>query len=548
VALDLSRMSLVFRPVTGADHEAVVSLEKASYPADEAATPEKLRFRIENAPHLFRVLEHVEGSAREIIGFVCATATDKTVLTEESMSAHIKEGGRSVAIHSVVVAEKWRRKGLAKHMLGLYKAQLAESEECILYERVLLITHKENAGLYASCGFQMVGLSEVHHGSQPWYEMSYDLQKARRQDNEALGLPRVLYVNAFSGVDGVAGNPACVVLLRATPLPLTSDTLFPPVEQMSSFAAEMKQPATAFVSPLVENPSFAAVRFFNAAGGPIPLCGHASLAIAHALWSSGLVPRVQTSATLLTASGVQVKLTANKPACGNTPGSNGSYAIDLVAAPPSLLPVELLNSQVLPALAEALGVDAGLIRPTGALASHLGASAPDGAKGVSFIGLNANNDVTVAVSADVFAAMAPNHDLLLQKAFKGTRIVSITTKAEKEGSEGLWPAEGPQTGFKASDKWWSSRSSRGFDVVSRCFNALGEDPVCAAAHAGIAAYWFGELKSASLSCFQSSSLGGLLLADYDAERGIIRLNGGADTFLSGRMTAEHYSKLTMAKH
>jgi hypothetical protein len=49
----------VFRPVEEDDLPAVIALEQHSYPADEAASPERIRLRAMRARNLFRVLVDV---------------------------------------------------------------------------------------------------------------------------------------------------------------------------------------------------------------------------------------------------------------------------------------------------------------------------------------------------------------------------------------------------------------------------------------------------------------------------------------------------------
>jgi predicted PhzF superfamily epimerase YddE/YHI9 len=69
-----------------------------------------------------------------------------------------------------------------------------------------------------------------------------------------------------------AGNPAAVVLLETSPEP----------EWMQSVAAEMNLSETAFVVP--RGPAELSLRWFTPAV-EVPLCGHATLATAHVLWS-----------------------------------------------------------------------------------------------------------------------------------------------------------------------------------------------------------------------------------------------------------------------
>jgi PhzF family phenazine biosynthesis protein len=85
----------------------------------------------------------------------------------------------------------------------------------------------------------------------------------------------LLQIDAFTN-EPFAGNPAAVCLLdRARP-----------ATWMQAVAAEMNLAETAFVVP-AEGNSFH-LRWFTPAA-EVPLCGHATLASAHALWETGRV-------------------------------------------------------------------------------------------------------------------------------------------------------------------------------------------------------------------------------------------------------------------
>src|SRR5689334_15120253 len=87
---------------------------------------------------------------------------------------------------------------------------------------------------------------------------------------------RMFVVDAFTG-EAFAGNPAGVCLLEG------------PADEgwMLKVAAEMRHSETAFVRP-AENGEFH-LRWFTPAV-EVRLCGHATLAAAHALFTSGTVP------------------------------------------------------------------------------------------------------------------------------------------------------------------------------------------------------------------------------------------------------------------
>lgn len=78
-------LALSFRRVPLTDANAAFDIERASYPADEAATLEKLKMRLQEAPEYFWGGYDSSGVLR---GFVCGTLTASATLTEESMSTH----------------------------------------------------------------------------------------------------------------------------------------------------------------------------------------------------------------------------------------------------------------------------------------------------------------------------------------------------------------------------------------------------------------------------------------------------------------------------
>lgn len=93
--------------------------------------------------------------------------------------------------------------------------------------------------------------------------------------------PILLHIDAFTQTP-FAGNPAAVCLL-----PPASDDAW-----KQKLAAEMNLAETAFVETLQSAPTsnHFGLRWF-APLAEVPLCGHATLASAHALWEEGLVPR-----------------------------------------------------------------------------------------------------------------------------------------------------------------------------------------------------------------------------------------------------------------
>lgn len=95
----------------------------------------------------------------------------------------------------------------------------------------------------------------------------------------------ILHIDAFA-VEAFKGNPAAVCLLDETR----------PAGWMRNVAAEMNLSETAFVVPRTGEPDEGEydLRWFTPAI-EVPLCGHATLASAHALWETGRLVETQAA-------------------------------------------------------------------------------------------------------------------------------------------------------------------------------------------------------------------------------------------------------------
>ncbi len=113
------------------------------------------------------------------------------------------------------------------------------------------------------------------------------------------------HVDAFTALP-FRGNPAVVCLLAAPR----------PVRWLQAVAAEMNVSETAFVQPLA---GAFRLRWFTPAV-EIDLCGHATLAAAHVLWSERIVPsarelRFHTRSGVLTAVRAGERIELDFPGC-----------------------------------------------------------------------------------------------------------------------------------------------------------------------------------------------------------------------------------------
>lgn len=160
-----------FRNASVQDINEIASIESQGYPPDEAATLDSLQFRQREAPEAFMVAHrHDQDKGGSIEGYVCGTCTDSSKLQHESMSNHVPHG-KTLCIHSVCVRDNLKRRGLGSAMLETYlkhmPGALPHVKECRLICKEHLI------GFYREAGFQLEGRSDVVHGKDPWYELSY---------------------------------------------------------------------------------------------------------------------------------------------------------------------------------------------------------------------------------------------------------------------------------------------------------------------------------------------------------------------------------------
>lgn len=289
--------------------------------------------------------------------------------------------------------------------------------------------------------------------------------------SESNGIP-VLVIDAFT-TEPFHGNSAGVVLLEKPR----------PENWMQAFAAEMKHAETAFLVP--EEGGFH-LRWFTPVL-EVDLCGHATLASAHALWETGTL-EAGHEARFRTRSG---PLTAKQTREG--------IEMDFPAQPPS--PVEECSL-------ESGGTDL-----VGQVVGHAlsGAVCEAIFKGLGargrYVGWSGSDYLVELDSESAVRALEPDFKFL---APIGTRGVIATA---------------------ASD-------SPEYDFVSRFFApavGIDEDPVTGSAHCCLGPYWGAKLGKEKLVGYQASARGGTVRVALRGER--VGLIGKAVTVLRGTIAA-----------
>ncbi len=372
-------VNFLFRNVCPTDLAEIIALEKESYPKDEAASRSQLQYRQHHAASFFRcaVIMDFDNSCTtvsedinnmdnnstslngigQLIGFVTATRCHS--FDEESMKVH-DPMGKLLAIHSVVVKEEYRNRGIGKRMVRNYIESLKMMELKYGIEKVVLISKKENLMFYLDCGFSIKGKSAIVHGAEPWYdcECEVDLPATKK-----IGLPgaigRVASVRrsrkySYSVIDSFAvrerpnangiasidksgtlsssgkgtGNPAAVVVIPKDEADKFQPDSEEDVRWMKTTAREFNLSETAFIWEIESSDEDQSkpsgddqptevmynIRYYTCNGTEVDLCGHATLAaslvVFQDLFSRG---KRNPSVTFHTNQGVMLKANPVNP-------------------------------------------------------------------------------------------------------------------------------------------------------------------------------------------------------------------------------------------
>ena len=148
------------------DLEEISAIETMCFPAEEAATKESFKGRLEVYPDYFWILEDEN---RKIVSFVNGMLTDIEKLEDkmfENPNMH-NENGKWQMIFGVNTLPEHRKKGYAKLLL---KEVIRNSKEQAK-KGIVLTCKEELVSYYSKLGFINEGKSDSVHGGAVWYEM-----------------------------------------------------------------------------------------------------------------------------------------------------------------------------------------------------------------------------------------------------------------------------------------------------------------------------------------------------------------------------------------
>ena len=332
--------------------------------------------------------------------------------------------------------------------------------------------------------------------------------KRPRHDQYELSVPssglalECTHTDAFSSTP-FGGNPACVVVLPAADDPKTeAHANIDNEEWMQKVAREMHLSETSFLMRLTpsdqEGPPTFRIRWFTP-GAEVDLCGHATLASSHVLWSQGHVPFSQPITFECKSGALRATRTAEGP--------EGEIELDFPEEP--LAPIAEDDE------------DRARLCPAFGLA----------AEEVLYVGRN-RMDLVAEVTPEAFARLAVDMSAVSKIECRVLSVTAVATPASLAASSA---AAGP--------------GGQAYDFVSRYFAPLvgvPEDPVCGSAHCALGPYWLQKLEPtlggrAALLTRACSARGGDVRvrvgpADGDGRRRVV-LSGQARSTMCGLLLA-----------
>lgn len=156
---------MIVRPAREEDVPALIKIERACFPAAEAAGAEQIRARFAAFPENFFVAE----AAGAVVGFINGCTTDAPALPDELYhdAALHRPGGAYQTVFGLDVLPGFRRQGVAGALLTRL-IDAARARGC----RGVVLTCKDHLKpYYEKFGFVCQGVSASTHGGATWNDM-----------------------------------------------------------------------------------------------------------------------------------------------------------------------------------------------------------------------------------------------------------------------------------------------------------------------------------------------------------------------------------------
>lgn len=161
----LPREQVTFRTATLDDATRCFAIESAAYPADEAATLDKITTRIADYANGFLIME-LDG---EIAGFINSGCAFDVEMSDEEFKELVGHdpAAPNVVIMSVVIDPQYQGQGLSTVLVSEFISRTREQGKSSIH----LMCKHELVAMYAKYGWEYTRPSDSSHGGESWHEM-----------------------------------------------------------------------------------------------------------------------------------------------------------------------------------------------------------------------------------------------------------------------------------------------------------------------------------------------------------------------------------------
>ncbi|OHF01672.1 acetyltransferase [Colletotrichum orchidophilum] len=200
-------MEFYMRPLSVSDLDQCVTVETAAFPPAEAATREKIEYRLTVCPQICLGLfaresrSNSEGATHQgaipafnppnatkndkLIAHTISTKSLSPVVQDEDMSvpptwkteptATYNVGhqpkGRTITLHSLAVAPPFQKLGHGKTLMTHYIEHMRQTAQA---ERISILTYDRLVSYYQKLGFIHYGKSRCEYAGVAWHDLAYE--------------------------------------------------------------------------------------------------------------------------------------------------------------------------------------------------------------------------------------------------------------------------------------------------------------------------------------------------------------------------------------
>ncbi len=163
-------MKLVINHPKLADLATIMTIERAGFSAEEAATENAMAERITLINDTFVVARNEKA---EVIGYIVGPAFDQRYLTDDLYDELTPNDPKAPyqTVLSLAVAPDYHGQGLGSLLLS-HLAEIAKAQH---RQAITLTCLAELVPFYEKNGYQNEGISDSAHAGEIWYNMVYDI-------------------------------------------------------------------------------------------------------------------------------------------------------------------------------------------------------------------------------------------------------------------------------------------------------------------------------------------------------------------------------------